>query len=97
MFVVIIHYTKPLEEVDRHRPAHKAFLAEGYARGLFIVSGRQDPPEGGILLVKEMPREELEAFLQEDGYARAGVAEYDVIRFDPVSHDPLFAPFMLEK
>lgn len=94
MYVILIRYTKPLEEVDRARESHKAFLARCYERGLFIVSGRQDPPVGGVMLVKEMPREALDALLAEDGYAKAGVARYEVIRFDPVSHDPLFAPFM---
>lgn len=94
MYVVLIRYTKPLSEVDKAREAHKAFLADCYRRGLFIVSGRQDPPVGGVMVVKEMPREALEALLQEDGYAKAGVARYEVIRFDPVSHDPLFAPLM---
>jgi len=94
MYVVIIRYTKPLEEVDRARAAHKEFLAKAYDRGLFIVSGRQDPPVGGVIVAREMPREELEAFLKEDGYAKAGVAEYEILRFEPASHDPLFAPLM---
>jgi uncharacterized protein YciI len=97
MYVVLIRYTAPLEEVDRARDAHKSFLAECYRRGLFIVSGRQDPPVGGVILAEEMPREELEALLNEDGYAKAGVARHEVIRFDPVSHDPRFAPFMPAK
>lgn len=85
MYIILIRYTKPLDEVDRHRAAHKEFLAEGFARGLFIVSGRQEPPVGGVILAKEMPREALEAFLQQDGYARAGVAEYEILRFEPVA------------
>ncbi len=76
MYVVIIRYTKPLGEVDLARPAHKEFLARAYERGFFIVSGRQNPPLGGIILVKDMKRQELDVLLREDGYARAGVAEY---------------------
>jgi uncharacterized protein YciI len=94
MYVVIIRYTKPIAEVDRHREAHKEFLRRAYEAGHFIVSGRQDPPVGGVILCKEMPREALETLLREDGYARAGVAQYEILRFDPVSHDPLFAPLM---
>ncbi|MDE6094920.1 MAG: YciI family protein, partial [Muribaculaceae bacterium] len=39
MFIAILTYKKPLEEVDRFLQAHRDFLAEHYAAGDFIASG----------------------------------------------------------
>ena len=41
MFIAILTYKKPLEEVDRHLQAHRDYLAKHYAAGDFIIA--QDP------------------------------------------------------
>ena len=43
MFIAILTYRKPLEEVDRFLQAHRDYLAEHYAAGDFIASGPQHP------------------------------------------------------
>ena len=43
MFIAILTYKKPLEEVDRYLQAHRDYLAEHYATGDFIMSGPQTP------------------------------------------------------
>ena len=49
IFVAILTYKKPLDEVVKFRPAHLDFLDEYYNAGKFIVSGRQTPPVGGVI------------------------------------------------
>ncbi|MFX2794749.1 hypothetical protein V6181_25705, partial [Klebsiella pneumoniae] len=39
IYVVVLTYIKPLEEVDRAIPAHIEWLKKGYADGLFLASG----------------------------------------------------------
>ena len=41
MFIAILTYKKPLEEVDCFLKAHRDYLAEHYAAGDFIASGPQ--------------------------------------------------------
>ena len=54
MFILSIRYTAPLEEVDRHRPAHLDWLRAGHEAGHFIGWGRRTPPTGGIVLASQL-------------------------------------------
>ena len=94
MFVVLLHYIKPVEEVDKHRPEHLKFLDECYATGKFICSGRRNPVTGGVLLVNVDSLEEVQKIVQEDPYWRHQQAEYEFIEFTPSKYHPSFAPFV---
>ena len=52
MFIAILTYKKPLEEVDRFLQAHREYLADHYAAGDFIASGPQTPRVGGVIMIK---------------------------------------------
>jgi uncharacterized protein YciI len=81
-FVVLVHYTAPLEAVDAIRPAHTAHL-ERYAReGVFHAWARRDPPTGGVLVAAAPDRATLEAIVGEDPYVRAGVARAEIVGFN---------------
>ena len=58
MFVIELTYKAPLAKIDAHMAAHVAFLKKYYAAGNFLVSGRQVPRIGGIILaVGESPKQ----------------------------------------
>ena len=80
MFVVTLTYTAPLTAVDEHLDAHRAWLSEAYAAGVFVASGRRVPRVGGVILATG-ERAALDALLQRDPFARANVATYDVVEF----------------
>ena len=50
--LIVLTYVKPLEEVDALLPAHVAWLDQGYAQGLFLVSGRRVPRTGGVIVTR---------------------------------------------
>lgn len=52
-----------------------------YAAGNFLVSGRQIPREGGIILALGESREEIEAIMREDPFCQRGLADCRVIEF----------------
>ena len=91
MFVFISEYQKPLEEVDRHREAHLAYLAGLNERGLLLISGRRTPPVGGLLVLDAADLEEAKAIVAEDPFAKAGVATYEPYEFTP-SSGPVRSP-----
>ena len=66
MFIVTLTYTAPLERIDAYLEAHRAWLGEQYARGLFLMSGRKEPRDGGIIIAHAASRTELEAVLRDD-------------------------------
>jgi uncharacterized protein YciI len=83
MFIVSLTYTAPLERIDAYLPAHRAWLEEHYARGLFLMSGRKEPRDGGIIIAHAASRAELDAVLRDDPFAQAGLATYAVTEFIP--------------
>ena len=81
MFLILLTYTKPLTEVDRVVPEHMAWLAEHYATGDFLVSGRKEPRTGGVILATAASRQRVEAIAQNDPFVRAGVAACEIVEF----------------
>ena len=83
MFVLLVTYRVPLERIDELRPAHAAYLQEHYAGGTFLVSGRQRPPAGGVIIAGDVDRAELERVVATDPYVTQGAAEYTIVEFGP--------------
>lgn len=81
MFVVELTYVKPLDEVDGHLEAHRAYLDGQYANGTFVASGPKEPRTGGIILARAGSLDELMAALALDPFMIHGVARYAVTRF----------------
>ena len=63
MFVILVNYIEPLNEIDAHLEAHRRFLDEGYAAGYFLVSGPRVPRTGGVILAKAASADELKTFI----------------------------------
>ncbi len=81
MFIIHIHYTVPLETVDRHLPAHVEWLHEHENAGHFVVYGRLVPRTGGVIVADLPTRAELDAILARDPFMLHGVGTYKVIEF----------------
>ena len=47
MFLIIVDYKKPLEEVERYLAEHWAFLDRYFAQGKLLCTGPQNPRTGG--------------------------------------------------
>ncbi|TDT98622.1 uncharacterized protein YciI [Streptomyces sp. 846.5] len=86
MFIVTLTYTAPLAAVDELVPAHRRWLAEHYAGGVFVASGRRVPRNGGVILAHGVSREELERILATDPLAP--VRTYQVMEFVPSMTSP---------
>ena len=70
MFIAIITYLKPTEEVNRFLSAHCDFLAAYLSTG-------------GVILIKAENREEVDDIIKRDPWVLHGLAEYKVIEFLP--------------
>jgi uncharacterized protein YciI len=81
MFVLLLSYIRPLEEVDALMRGHVAWLNEHYAAGRFVVSGRQVPRTGGVIVARGDDRDEIERLAASDPFVSGGVATCEVIQF----------------
>lgn len=94
MFLILLNYAKPLEDVERHIGAHVAFLDKYYAQNKFIFSGRRNPRTGGVILTTADSLDEVQRIVTEDPFHQHGIAEYEIIEFFQTKYDPRFAPFV---
>ncbi len=88
MFVITLEYIKPLSEIEQFLPEHMVYLERYYADGTFLLSGRQNPRVGGVIIAQAASREEMMRIVAEDPFFGAGVAEYKVIEFLPTKTAP---------
>jgi uncharacterized protein YciI len=82
----IIRYRKPLEEVLVHQDAHRAYLRQLKEKGVLIASGPMDPRFGGMLLLRfaDGDAKALDAVRDGDPFFQSGVAQYELIGWNPV-------------
>ena len=93
MFIVSLHYTQPLAEIDRLMPKHVAFLEECFRAGVFVAAGRRVPRSGGIIIANLQSKDRLDEIMQLDPFVRESLATYEIVEFRTSLHHPAFAPF----
>lgn len=81
MFVLVLSYTRPVEEVDELMRDHMAWLREHYAAGRFVVSGRREPRTGGVIVANGDDLAEMQRIAASDPFVSGGVASVEVIQF----------------
>ncbi|MDO5089658.1 MAG: YciI family protein [Leptotrichiaceae bacterium] len=94
IFIAMLTYKKPLDEVSKYRPEHLDFLDIYYKAGKFIVSGRQTPPTGGVILAHNVTKEELTIILKEDPFYKNGLANFEITEFTPAKYTEKFEVFI---
>jgi len=78
MYLVYLSYHRPVEEVETLLEPHIQWLDRYFAAGVFIAAGRKDPRTGGMIMVKDIDRQRLDAILAEDPFV--AVANYEVTK-----------------
>lgn len=81
MFVIELVYKADLKDIDASMRAHMAYLKQQYTAGKFLVSGRQIPRVGGIIIAVAESRDEIERIVKDDPFVKRGLAEFRVIEF----------------
>lgn len=78
MYIVFLTYTRPIEDVEALLEPHIEWLNRYFKAGAFISAGRKDPRDGGMVMVREMDRKQLDQILAEDPFQ--AVARYEVTK-----------------
>lgn len=82
IYIVVLTYIKPLEEVDSQIPEHVEWLKRGYSDGIFLASGRRIPRNGGVIIAKCDNIDSLKAHLSKDPFQKLGIAKTEIISFE---------------
>lgn len=96
MFLIVLKYEKPIEEVMKHLDDHMVFLEKYYEHNKFICSGRQEPRTGGIILCNGNNKEEINLIIKEDPFYKNNIAKYEIIEFIPSKFIKGFDKFIME-
>lgn len=94
MFAMLLTYTRPVEELTPVTPLHRAYLDGFVASGNLLVSGRRNPPVGGVIIAKFDSLAAAQAFAAADPFVIAGVASYEFIEFAAIKFNPAIAGFV---
>lgn len=76
--------------MDEYVIAHREYLSKGYEQKLLLASGPQEPRTGGIFIARAGSRKEIQSFCQEDPFYKNGVAEYQILEWNPVKYQKEF-------
>ncbi|QYR19508.1 YciI family protein [Paenibacillus sp. sptzw28] len=96
MYIVLLSYIKPLEEIEALLSVHVQFLDEQYKQKKFIFSGPRNPRIGGVIVANIQSKDELNAILQKDPFHMQKAADYEIIEFTPTKYDPRLSVIMTE-
>jgi uncharacterized protein YciI len=83
--IAIVRYRQPVEEVLKVQETHRAYLRQLKADGVLLAAGPQEPRFGGMFLLRvpdDNPQAALDAVRDNDPYYQAGVAQYELIRWN---------------
>lgn len=83
MFVSTLTYVVELDRIEAALPDHVAWLDRQYADGAALLSGRQQPRVGGVILWRPMDRAEVEGRIAGDPFVARGLATVAIVEFRP--------------
>ena len=83
LFVVILRYLASDAVVDEYRTAHVEHLYKFYESGHLLISGKQKPGYGGVIIARGKDREEIEQIMFLDPFFSNKVAEFQIFEFTP--------------
>lgn len=90
MFVIELTYKADLAAIDGAMKQHIVWLNRHYAAGLFVVSGRKVPRDGGIIIAGGDDRDAIDAAMRDDPFVSGGLADYRLIQFNASQRAPGF-------
>ena len=89
LFVVILRYLVDITVINEHRPQHLDFLKKHSESGKIILSGRQTPLTGGVIVIKADFRNDVVNIMKEDPFIELQLAEINIFEFEPNALDGL--------
>lgn len=83
LYVVMLTYVGPADEVQAHLDSHRDWLIEHARAGRILVAGPLEPRTGGLVLAHCSSRTELDGMLAEDSFYVHRLVDYDIRCFNP--------------
>lgn len=88
MFLIVLRFSDNKAAVAEHMQAHNAWIAKGFADGVFVLTGSVEPKQGGAVLACNTARAEIEKRVAEDPFVAGNVVTAEIIEISPGRTDP---------
>lgn len=83
MFCVFLRFSSHKDQAPRHMPAHKRWIDQGFADGVFAMTGSLAGAQGGVVLAYNTTREALEERLALDPFVAEDVVRAEITELTP--------------
>ena len=87
MFVVVFRFAANKARAGEHLEAHKAWIARGFADGVFLMTGSLKPGAGGVVLAHNISREDLQERVNADPFVAENVVSGEILEISPARVD----------
>lgn len=91
MFFVQLKFAANKAAAPQFMEAHNAWIGEGFADGVFLMTGSLAPGMGGAVLAHNTSREALEARVAADPFVAEGVVSAEIAEIKPGRTDERLA------
>jgi uncharacterized protein YciI len=83
MFITLLKFAGNRDAAPEFMVAHNAWIAKGFADGVFLCVGPLSPAAGGAILAHDESREDHEARIAADPFVVQGVVAAEIYEVDP--------------
>jgi uncharacterized protein YciI len=83
MFVIVLRFAANRAAAPDHMAAHNAWIDQGFADGVFLMTGSLQPSAGGAVLAHNATDADIRARVAEDPFVREGVVYAEILEIKP--------------
>lgn len=91
MYAILLRFSANRAHAAQHMEGHHAWIARGFADGVFLLTGSLQPGQGGAVLAHNISRPDLEARVLEDPFVAADVVSAEILDITPGQTDARLA------
>ena len=84
LFAIKLGYVRPIEEIQAHLDAHKAWLVRYAQAGNILAAGPLHEENGGFVLAYAGQPRDIEKMIAEDPFHIRGLATFDAQCCEPI-------------
>ncbi|WP_373413811.1 YciI family protein [Ensifer aridi] len=83
MFITFLRFAENRMAASEFMAAHNAWIAQGFAEGVFLCVGSLQPAAGGAILAHEESRDAYDARIAADPFVVQGIVTAETYEIDP--------------
>jgi len=91
MFIISLKFGANKARAGEFMTAHRDWIGQGFADGVFLLVGNLEPGQGGAILAHGGSRASIEARIAQDPFVAQGVVNVDLLEITPSRADPRLA------